>query len=74
MIFLGIVFILVHQLSDAMLSIKRMSILLFAIGLCGCVSYKAVGKLEDRSEIFVGNVAHNLMGGGGKVEFSGVNS
>ena len=49
-------------------------ICVLVFGLSGCVSYKAVGKLDDQSEVFVGNVAHNLMTGGGKVEFSGVNS
>jgi hypothetical protein len=42
--------------------------------LTGCVSYKAVGKFDDNSEILLGNVNHNLMAGGGKYEFTGVNT
>lgn len=42
--------------------------------LTGCISYKAVGKFDDNSEVLIGNVNHNLMGGGGKYEFTGVNT
>lgn len=42
--------------------------------ISGCVSYKAVGKFDDNSEILLGNVNHNLMAGGGKYEFTGVNT
>ncbi len=42
--------------------------------LSGCVSYKAVGKFDNNSDMFIGNVNHNLMVGGGKYEFTGINS
>lgn len=44
------------------------------LSLSGCVSYKAVGRFDNQSDIFVGNVDHNLMSGGGKFEFSGIDT
>jgi len=44
------------------------------LSLSGCVTYKAVGKFDNNSDVFIGNVSHNLMGGGGKYEFTNVNS
>jgi hypothetical protein len=53
---------------------KIILILCALLILSGCVSYKAVGKFDNNTDIFIGNVNHNLMAGGGKYEFTGVNS
>ena len=37
----------------------------------GCAAYKAVGTFERYNEVFVGDVNHNLLTGGGKFTLQG---
>jgi hypothetical protein len=54
---------------------KLIAIAIVLISLTGCITYKAVGKFENYDEVFIGNVNHRiLLGGGGTFDITAVNS
>jgi hypothetical protein len=54
---------------------KLIAIAIALISFTGCITYKAVGKFENYDEVFIGNVNHRiLLGGGGTFDITAVNS
>jgi len=50
------------------------AVFIAAIFLSGCATYSAVGTFDRYNEVFVGEVNHNLMSGGGTFKMSGMKS